>query len=1185
MRKLATGGMAEVYLAKVAGPGGFEKLVVLKRILPSLSDNDVYVKMFLSEARLAAQLDHPNIVHVFDFGEVEGSYFLTMEYVDGANLRQVLRWAIRSGHPLAPPLAAKIIALACEGLAYAHEFVAPGDSEVTRLVHRDVSPENIMLSRIGGVKMLDFGVAKSSAEDNRSKVGSLKGKIAYMPPEQIRGGHIDHRVDIYALGVVLYQSLSGKRPYGQATDVALITAILQDEPTPLLKHRLDLPDNLLDIVSKAMNKDPAKRFQSCAELRDALETYIAHEGQPVTTSQIAALVTAYQAANPDASGRPGQTSQPNSGSGSEPSDPGSRSPSNATGEPSARSEARPAGDAGVIDALMTEAARTNPRMRRPTFPAPAALPPELPPEPPTAPELMPAMLGGVAPLPRPATPEVPITPGRPVLPTAPAAPVAPPPAPRPSLPALAPAAAENAASQVRRYRPNPIASEPIRQVLRDGLRSDRSTFLLRKLPAVIGRLADFSRTIPWSVSEALGGVIDAAVLADDHQAIVRIVDRAQARPGRERHFAELVMRELHNPMRIAWLIERLRSGLPADTAGLKSWLARLGPSAGAMLVEALESSDAGPAQDLFAEALAYALPQDPGLVTQRLESGSARLKNIAALCFALERSQIAERARVFTALIARRDAAIQIEMMTGRARARASEALPLLEAGMGDKTDEVRRRAIELTGELGGARGCALLQRLMREPAFEGRPAPERARFWAALLQCGADAAQADFDAVLGQKPSLLNKKKVLDQKLSLIEGLARAGTEPARALLERTLNDRGQGDEVHAAVRAALSGSRALSKEVPIFEQKAVGDRRVQVIARICLDLVLLARASTTVDLGTGLLDDALAQFREALRALLTQDGRVHFSVDTAPTLNGTPITFPLLQAEVAQNVIAALQARDLKGFELEAMLPLAEFRAFFLRAFDSDGRHERLPHLKAINFEGQLLTPVSEPSAPADPTARAKEVFAALVRWLHGQRDGLRGGRALEVGAVDPLLDEWARLVFDGRVQFMGVQRWSPGDTGTLVHAVNTAALGMAFAFDLGLPRSALRELCELSLMLGLTEAVGPAERRPQPGEPTHEDQRFHAAGLLLTNRLNRLGTASAVAAIEAGLPADPHGRGPGLLASIHALAKSYDALAAGNGLTVAQALEQMNGRLKARFSADLVGLFTQWAFAQAS
>jgi serine/threonine protein kinase len=300
VKKLATGGMAEVYLAKVAGPGGFEKHVVVKQILPQLADSELYVKMFLEEARLAAQLDHPNIVHVFDFGEVEGSYFLAMEYVEGANLRHVLRWAFRTGHAFHPQVAARIIALACEGLAYAHQFNAPGTGTLTKLVHRDVSPENIMLSRTGAVKLLDFGVAKNSADDNRSKVGSLKGKIAFMPPEQLKGEDIDRRVDIYALGVVLYMSLSGKRPYGQATDVALIQAILNEEPVPLLKHRLDLPDNLLDIVAKAMSKKPQTRYQTCEELRDALEAYIAHEGQPANAAQIAQLVAAYTASTSEA---------------------------------------------------------------------------------------------------------------------------------------------------------------------------------------------------------------------------------------------------------------------------------------------------------------------------------------------------------------------------------------------------------------------------------------------------------------------------------------------------------------------------------------------------------------------------------------------------------------------------------------------------------------------------------------------------------------------------------------------------------------------------------------------------------------------------------------------------------------------------------------------------------------------
>ncbi|MBL8954543.1 MAG: serine/threonine protein kinase [Myxococcaceae bacterium] len=1166
MRKLATGGMAEVYLAKVAGPGGFEKLVVLKQILPQLSDNEVYIKMFLSEARLAAQLDHPNIVHVFDFGEADGAYFLTMEFVDGANLRQVLRWAIRSGHGIAPTIAARIIANACEGLAYAHEFVPPGGGDVMRLVHRDVSPENIMLSRIGGVKMLDFGVAKATTEDHRSKVGSLKGKIAYMPPEQIKGKGMDHRVDIYALGVVLYQTLSGKRPYGQATDVQLINAIMTEEPTPLLKHRLDLPDNLLEIVAKAMHKEPAKRFQSCLEMRDALEAYIAHEGTPANATQIAALVQAYQAANPDGIAPKSSPAQPHGvsagGTGDASGEHGSRSRS---GERSTGQATPKPRDAGVIDQLMSAAAVDVPvglrgvqAKTQPHVPSPIAPPPPPPP---------PAPRAAAAAGPIPAMPDGP--PSRPSMPSFPAMPATPE-APAGALP------------QVRRWVSSKLGAEPIRHALREGLRADRSSHLLRKLPAVIGRLAEYSRTIPWSVTEALAGVLDAAALADDHTAIARIVDRAEARPGRERRFANLVMAELHSPLRIAWLVERLRSGLPADTSGLRAWLGRLGPGAGPMLVDALEASDPGPVQELFAEALAYALPADPSLVIARLE-GTPKLRNVAALTFALEKSGVPERTRVFQTLLGRREVPLLCEVLTGRARARGEGGLSLLEGALGDKTDEVRKRALELIGELGGAKGFALLQRLLHEPAFESRPPAERSRLWAALLESGREAALAEVDAVLLAKPSMLAKKKVNDAKLTVIEGLARARNEVAQKLLERTANDPGQGDEIHTASRSALAGTRVISGEQRAFEQKAVGERRTHIIARVVLDLVLLSRASTTIDSGSGLLDPAIEHLRDGLRQLLAQDGRVSFVAEPVPTLNGAAVSFAPFHDAVVPAVIGTLQARDLKGFLVEAMLPLAEYRSFMLRAFDPDGRHERLPHVKALTWAGVPLTAVSDAPAAADANARAKEIFAALVRWLHAQREGVRRGAALSLQSADPFFEEWSRIMGDAKTEFLGVARWAASDTGTLVHAVNTAALSMAFAHDLGLPRSAIREACELSLLLGLAEAIGPADKRPPAGEPTAEDQRFHAAGLLLTNRLNRLGTAAAVAAIEAGLPADTSGKGPGLLASIHALAKTFDQLTAGQGLGAAQALEQINGPQKVRFSNDLLGLFTQWAFAQ--
>ncbi|MBL8913802.1 MAG: serine/threonine protein kinase, partial [Archangium sp.] len=196
IRKLAAGGMAEVYLARAAGPMGFEKTVVVKRILPHLADEQNFISMFLSEARLAAQLNHPNVVQVFDFGEASGSYFLVMEFIDGVNLRVLFRKANEAKTQLPFPLVARIISLACEGLAYAHDFTDPQTGELLGLVHRDVSPDNVLIARNGSVKVVDFGIAKAANQTNLTKTGTVKGKFSYMPPEQLTGQPLDKRADV-----------------------------------------------------------------------------------------------------------------------------------------------------------------------------------------------------------------------------------------------------------------------------------------------------------------------------------------------------------------------------------------------------------------------------------------------------------------------------------------------------------------------------------------------------------------------------------------------------------------------------------------------------------------------------------------------------------------------------------------------------------------------------------------------------------------------------------------------------------------------------------------------------------------------------------------------------------------------------------------------------------------------------
>jgi serine/threonine-protein kinase len=285
VRKLATGGMAEVYLAKAAGPMGFEKTLVLKRILPHLAEDPAFVEMFLGEARLAAQLEHPNVVQIFDFGEAEGSFFLAMELIDGPNLRKLVKRAQEV--PLPPALCAKLVAFAAEGLAYAHEFRDPATGEPLGLIHRDVSPDNILVSRQGAVKVVDFGIAKVAGQGHRTQTGVVKGKVAYMPPEQLQTKPLDRRVDVYALGVVLYELLTGKRPFDATTDVSVMQAILFEAFIPASQRRPDLPAALVQVLERALAKDRDKRYPDCRALQADLERFVMSTGESVGAYQIA----------------------------------------------------------------------------------------------------------------------------------------------------------------------------------------------------------------------------------------------------------------------------------------------------------------------------------------------------------------------------------------------------------------------------------------------------------------------------------------------------------------------------------------------------------------------------------------------------------------------------------------------------------------------------------------------------------------------------------------------------------------------------------------------------------------------------------------------------------------------------------------------------------------------------------
>lgn len=293
IRRLAAGGMAEVYLARAAGPMGFEKQLVVKRILPHLAEDQAFVQMFLTEAKLAARLNHPHIVQIFDFGEAEGSYFLAMEHVDGHSLRW---WVKRAANRALPAvLCAKVVAEAAEGLAAAHDLRDPVSGEHLMLIHRDVSPDNILVSRLGVVKVVDFGIAKVAGQEHRTDTGVVKGKLVYMPPEQLQARPLDRRVDVYGLGMVLYELLTGHRPFEATTEVGTMHAILYQPFVPAARWRPDLPVALQQVLDKALAKDRGQRYPDCRALQRDLERFILSTGEPVSGYEIARLVEELEA--------------------------------------------------------------------------------------------------------------------------------------------------------------------------------------------------------------------------------------------------------------------------------------------------------------------------------------------------------------------------------------------------------------------------------------------------------------------------------------------------------------------------------------------------------------------------------------------------------------------------------------------------------------------------------------------------------------------------------------------------------------------------------------------------------------------------------------------------------------------------------------------------------------------------
>jgi serine/threonine-protein kinase len=283
---VAAGGMAMVWAARLKGSRGFQKIVAVKTMLPKLSEDPQFEKMFLDEASLASRIHHPNVVEVLDLGEHDGVLFIAMEWLDGVPLNQVMK-AAKAATGIPMPVAIHILTHAAEGLNCAHDL-KDDRGTLVGLVHRDVSPQNILVGYDGFTKMVDFGLAKATAlGDGATRAGQLKGKISYMAPEQIKGEAIDRRADVFALGVVLYAVTTGKHPFRRESEGATLFAISSPDPAPAPSRYMAYPAELEAVLMKAISKDPNQRFASALELARALEATLpeaerAHGGERVS---------------------------------------------------------------------------------------------------------------------------------------------------------------------------------------------------------------------------------------------------------------------------------------------------------------------------------------------------------------------------------------------------------------------------------------------------------------------------------------------------------------------------------------------------------------------------------------------------------------------------------------------------------------------------------------------------------------------------------------------------------------------------------------------------------------------------------------------------------------------------------------------------------------------------------------
>jgi serine/threonine-protein kinase len=291
IKRIGTGGMAEVFKASSTSVEGFQKLVAIKRVLPSLTENERFVRMFLDEAKIALPLSHTNIVQTFDLGMADETYFIVMEYVECATLKDVVNMLQKEGSRLGVAEACYVALEILKGLDYAHSKT-DADGESLNIVHRDISPPNILLSRSGEVKITDFGLAKAKSQAELTDPGVVKGKFGYLSPEAAHGEDIDGRTDIFAVGILLWEMLTGQRLFLGESDYETLELVREADIPPVASRGRRIPESLQDILDGALAKHPDDRYRTARQLGEHLAQFLYARGEPVTSFQLRPYVRA-----------------------------------------------------------------------------------------------------------------------------------------------------------------------------------------------------------------------------------------------------------------------------------------------------------------------------------------------------------------------------------------------------------------------------------------------------------------------------------------------------------------------------------------------------------------------------------------------------------------------------------------------------------------------------------------------------------------------------------------------------------------------------------------------------------------------------------------------------------------------------------------------------------------------------